>query len=172
MTTFKDVVASATTSAAENIGNRKGDHTNPITTSAIPSNAAQGTKFATADDVESHKASLYLELRSLEKKEKELFEALDNVNDSLLELGIPSSLLTDEFHGPASKTTGQVHDPIKSSGIRMKNQLSFRGEDKSKEYFRLLDINKDNHIGFEEMRSIDAFRYPFGFIEDPAFQSS
>ncbi len=40
----------------------------------------------------------------------------------------------------------------KSYGIRMGNKLSFRGEDKAREYFDMIDDDHDGFIDFEESK--------------------
>lgn len=42
--------------------------------------------------------------------------------------------------------------PMKLSGIRMSNKLSFRGKQKAEEYFHILDENGKGFLNFEDIR--------------------
>ena len=101
----------------------------------------------TAEKIGRRKAELQAELISLQKKEKELLDALIPTNNALHELGVPSSMIYDEDY--LSKI-----NRLNASGLKFNdpNKLSFRGEDKAREYFQLLDLNDDGYIGYEEYR--------------------
>lgn len=115
-----------------------------------------------AQKLENRQLELQLDLLSLQKKEKELIDALENVNVALADLGIPSSMIyASDMEEAANATKVKSDDPkqrnlqrMKSSGINMKDteKLSFRGEDKACEYFQMLDLNRDSFIGYSEFR--------------------
>ena len=91
---------------------------------------------------------LLVTFQAYQKKELDLLNSLHAINESFQELGIPLSSLKEFDNQP----TLSDHDLIRQSGIRMKNKLSFRGRDKSREYFKLIDLNRDGLVGYEEFR--------------------
>jgi hypothetical protein len=122
-----------------------------------------------------------LELKALQKKEVELLAALAAINESFAQLSIPintNNARTGYNHptelqnvgmntGPTTvqtapptskrawnKTSEESFDAqkYKAYGIRMGNKLSFRGEDKAREYFDTLDDDHDGFIDYDEAR--------------------
>jgi hypothetical protein len=117
------------------------------------------------------------ELKSLQKKELELLAALTAINESFAEQSIPVSTNDPKsgYSHPTplpvwafSKGMSSSDDNIRKNpdvvastpstfdcnkyrnyGIRMGNQLSFRGEDKAREYFDLIDIDHDGFVDYD-----------------------
>jgi hypothetical protein len=117
---------------------------------------AHGSKSSPHGGLQSRKFELQCELQSLQKKEKELLEALGSTNNALQELGVPSFLIHDDQEQLKNM------DRLNASGLRMKhskNALSFRGEDKVREQFNLIDLNEDGYLGFEDLRGLTSFPF-------------
>ena len=121
------------------------------------------------------------ELQMLQKKEMDLLAALTAINESFAEQCIPVSThntasgYTHATALPAWATQGWSQDTVgmtskrsdsqgsretgvfdvdkyRAYGIRMQNKLSFRGEDKAREYFAVLDTDHDRLLDFEECK--------------------
>jgi Ca2+-binding EF-hand superfamily protein len=87
-------------------------------------------------------------LKGLQKKELELQAALEAINQSFEDLGLGLSTVAvnqDE------KLRDQLNE-VQRSGIRIHSKLSFRGKEKTREYFRLLDRDCDGYISYENIR--------------------
>lgn len=120
---------------------------------------------------------LTTELVLMQKKERDLLSALSAINDAFFDLGVPisTSFVPTSISEEKSKEVpikGYHPDKLRKYGIRMDDKLSFRGQDKAKEYFEdLLDADKDGYIDYEESRAVHAFRHPYGLIQDASHQS-
>jgi seryl-tRNA synthetase len=134
-----------------NNNSRQSNETKRNTNSTnLTSSNAQGSE-SSHGGLQSRKFELQCELQSLQKKEKELLEALGSTNNALQELGVPSFLIHDDQEELKNM------DRLKASGLRMKhskNALSFRGEDKVREQFNLIDLNEDGYLGYEDLRGL------------------
>lgn len=78
----------------------------------------------------------------------ELLKEISQINNSFSKLGIPSSVLRD------NESNQSIADQAKASGIVMKSKLSFRGQDKAREYFRFIDLDHDDLTQYADMRGI------------------
>ncbi len=102
-------------------------------------------------------------LAKYKKDAEELKASLRAIDSTLVEMGYQ---LDDDSLSVKPK-------PIVYSGIRIKNKLSFRGEAMAKEYFDLLDEDKDGMLDFEDFRamlSIQRF-HQYGFVHEPEYNN-
>lgn len=154
------------------------------TTAASRPNTAASIKSqgGTAAAVEEEEAvediqDLTMELLFMQKKERDLLSALTAINDAFFDLGVPisTSFIPKSVSEEKSKevgTPGYHPDKFRKYGIRMNEELSFRGQDKAREYFEdILDMDCDGFIDYEESRAVHAFRHPYGLIKDASHQS-
>lgn len=134
------------------------------------------TAGSVAEEVEDIQ-DLTTELALMQKKERDLLAALSAINDAFFDLGVPisTSFVPSSVSEEKSKEVslkGYHPDKLRKYGIRMSDELSFRGRDKAKEYFEdILDMDKDGFIDYEESRAVHAFRHPYGLIHDASHQS-
>ena len=84
-----------------------------------------------------------LKLKRLLDRKEELIENLNGVDASLAKLG---------YHVD-NRATKEAKRQLQS-GIRMKNKLSFRGEEMCKEYFEHLDEDNDGFLVWEDFRAM------------------
>jgi hypothetical protein len=147
---------------------------------------------------ESSKYDLQCELESLRKKETELLSALQTANDALEELGLSSKLLHSELSTENERKNDQV-ERLKASGLRNfrvggiekgeavverterrkteEKLLSFRGEDKAKEYFQFVASSSSlsslsSTLGYEDLRSVNSFQDSLALFNDLSYHSN
>jgi Ca2+-binding EF-hand superfamily protein len=88
------------------------------------------------------KAKLLEKLAGLQKKEEDLQALLESVDVSLYDMGYHIEKETNSKSGKVMPQTG----------IRIGGKLSFRGKEKSAEYFKLIDTDNDGYVNFEDLR--------------------
>lgn len=90
-------------------------------------------------------------LDGLQRKRMELETALEAIDETFEELNL-------SIHTVAAQVpTGlEEKQEIQRAGIRIHGQLSFRGEDKAREYFALLDRHRRGVITYEDLRGTKA----------------
>lgn len=87
-------------------------------------------------------------LRSLQRKKAELESALSAIDDTFRDLGL--SLTSVASAHPTGLEASALE--IQRAGLRMKDELSFRGMEKVKEIFAFLDRDRDGCISYEDVR--------------------
>jgi hypothetical protein len=112
-------------------------------------------------------SELQIKLQDLQRQEVELQTALQAINESFEALGIPISKIVQERDVPPQSLLQE----LRRSGLRMGNKLSFRGQDKAAEHFKLVDRDKDGLIGYEDLRGMSAFCHPLSLVTDSRYQS-
>ena len=118
-----------------------------------------------SDSDEDGEVSGEIKLRRLLDRKEDLIQNLNGVDASLAKLGYQ----VDNRATKAAKRQLQ-------SGIRMKNKLSFRGEEMCREYFRYLDNDNDGYLVWEDFRAMRTLAADFvpelgGFNHYPEFGS-
>ncbi len=104
----------------------------------------KGTEKGGSSDEESDdEISAEIKLKRLLDRKEELIENLNGIDASLAKLGYQ----VDNLAVKEAKRQLQ-------SGIRMKNKLSFRGEEMCKEYFTHLDEDNDGFLVWEDFRAM------------------
>ena len=105
------------------------------------------------DQVIDHDIELY------EKKEKRLLRNIERIEE---ELEILAKRLIEKEN---------VEKPKIQTGIRLNNQLSFRGRDTSKRYFDHLDEDKDGYLKYDDFRAMKAISTPNGIAHQSEYLS-
>ncbi len=98
--------------------------------------------------VDQLKTKMLEKLAILQRKEEEIQTLLESVDISLHEMGyyIDKQDLENMGAKPANSRM------MPQSGICINEKLSFRGKDKSSEYFDVLDSDQDGLVNFEDLR--------------------
>ena len=107
----------------------------------------------TDSDLDEEELSLQDKIKKLEKKANETRGMLDSINQALLSQGNPREVLFPSVYAQFKP----------QSGIRINNELSFRGEQMTDEFYDYLDSTTshstnemskyESKIGFEEIRA-------------------
>jgi len=105
------------------------------------------------DQVIEHDIELY------EKKEKRLLRNIERIEEELEALA--QRLIEKE----------NAEKPKIQTGIRLDNQLSFRGRDTSKRYFDHLDEDKDGYLKYDDFRAMKAISTPNGIAHQSEYLS-
>jgi hypothetical protein len=95
--------------------------------------------------VDQIKAKLLEKLAGLQKKEEDLQALLESVDVSLYDMG---------YHIEKDQTNSVSGRIMPQTGIRIGGKLSFRGKEKSAEYFKLVDTDNDGFVNFEDLRGL------------------
>lgn len=106
-------------------------------------------------------------LRELQRQEMDLLASLEAIDQQFEDLGFPLTtvLPKEDMREPSNQLE------LKRSGLRIGNELSFRGREKAGELFRVVDSDCDGVIGYEDVRAMSAFNDRFGIIRDGHYQS-
>lgn len=119
----------------------------------------------TDSDEEEFVESPEVRLRRLVDRKEDLIENLNGVDANLAKLGYQID----------NRAVKQAKRQLQS-GIRMKNKLSFRGEQMCAEYFAYLDEDNDGYLVWEDFRAMRTLAADFvpevgGFNHNPEFGS-
>lgn len=131
--------------------------------SSIEMNAAVESNSDESED--EYEESPEVRLKRLVDRKEDLIENLNGVDASLAKLGYQID----------NRAVKQAKRQLQS-GIRMKNKLSFRGEEMCAEYFAFLDEDNDGYLGWEDFRAMRTLAADFipevgGFNHYPEFGS-
>lgn len=107
---------------------------------------------------EAHREHLLLRLKALAREEEEIKLMVQSVDASLLELGY-------QVQNPGGENI------VPQTGIRLHDQLSFRGKQKAEEYFKFADTDRDGLLNFEDIRAMKAFSNEKGLAHTPEFSN-
>jgi hypothetical protein len=102
----------------------------------------------------------------LKKHKEELILRIHSIDMILAEEGIPVSYSLDSIvprHGIHATRTTQTNP---SSGIRINNELSFRGKQKAGEYFDRLDEDHDGYLTFDDFRAMISLTNADALVSD------
>eukprot|EP01036_Dinobryon_divergens_P026604 gene26604-35276_t len=112
----------------------------------------------------SSRAELVKKLQELQRQEEEMISMVESIDVSLIDMGYPLQPTV----GLRNKSSGKT---AALNGIRINNELSFRGLDKASEYFSVVDNDKDGLLCYQDFIAMKAFSSKEGIVHDSEYSS-